>query len=254
MRSLARIATQCESRPWDDKSEVHQLSRHDQPDADRVEVEAGPAPSMGLCNPEPVMYAPAAFAERRVDVLHAAIRAMGLATLATFGPDGPEASHIPMMLDPEPAPLGTLIGHVARGNPQARFRGPALAIFVGPDAYITPSWYATKRETGRVVPTWNYIAVHATGTLEPFEDPAELHAVVTRLTDRHEAQRAQPWAVTDAPADYIGGMLRAIVGVRLRIEKLEGAWKNSQNKSGADRRGVAEGLQGSALDPLRASP
>ncbi len=189
------------------------------------------------------MYTPQAFLEDRIDVLHDAIRGGGLATLVTLSSDGLIASHIPLLLDPEPAPYGTLIGHLARPNPQARGAiGEALAIFLGPESYISPSWYATKRETGKVVPTWNYVAVHAYGPLEFIDDPDGVREIVTRLTERHEGSRAAPWAVSDAPEDFIASMLRAIIGFRLTIGRLEGKWKMSQNRSAADRIGTAEGL------------
>jgi transcriptional regulator len=191
------------------------------------------------------MYNPPHFKEDRVSVLHAAIRAAGLATLVTTGPDGLVAGHIPFLLDPEPAPFGTLHGHLARGNPQGHSDsdGEALAIFLGPDAYVTPSYYATKRETGKVVPTWNYVAIHAYGTVEFFDDRERLRDVVTRLTQREETPRAEPWAVTDAPADFIDGMLQGIVGFALPITRLEGKWKMSQNRPAEDRAGVVTGLE-----------
>jgi transcriptional regulator len=200
------------------------------------------------------MYVPAHFTEQRLDVLHAAIRQAGLATLVTTGPDGLDASHIPFLLEPEPGPCGRLIGHVARANPQ--WKAPAgeadgLAIFLGPDAYVTPSWYATKRATGKVVPTWNYVAIHAHGKVRFFEDRARLLDVVTRLTQRHEGGREHPWKVSDAPADYLDGMLKAIVGVELTITRLEGKWKASQNRDEADRRGVVDGLEREG-DPVMA--
>ena len=141
------------------------------------------------------MYNPPAFAETRVPVLHAAMRDIGLATLVTLDGSGLMASHVPMLVEPEPAPYGTLLGHVARANPQ--WRAPsceieALAIFLGPEAYISPSLYPTKAATGKVVPTWNYVAVHAYGRLETFDDPARLLDLVTRLTERHEAERPAP--------------------------------------------------------------
>jgi transcriptional regulator len=190
------------------------------------------------------MYNPPHFKEDRVPVMHAAIRAVGLATLVTTGPDGLVASHIPLLLDPEPAPYGTLHGHLARGNPQGRQEvdGEALAIFLGPDAYITPSYYATKRETGKVVPTWNYVAIHAYGKLAFFDDAERLLALVTRLTRRHEAGRAAPWKVSDAPADYLRGQLKGIIGFAMPIARLEGKWKMSQNRPAEDRAGVADGL------------
>jgi transcriptional regulator len=190
------------------------------------------------------MYNPPHFKEDRVPVMHAAIRAVGLATLVTTGPDGLVASHIPLLLDPEPAPYGTLHGHLARGNPQGRQEedSEALAIFLGPDAYITPSYYATKRETGKVVPTWNYVAIHAYGKLAFFDDAERLLALVTRLTRRHEAGRAAPWKVSDAPADYLRGQLKGIIGFAMPIARLEGKWKMSQNRPAEDRAGVADGL------------
>jgi transcriptional regulator len=189
------------------------------------------------------MYVPAHFAEDRIPFLHDAIRASGLATLVTLTEDGLIASHVPLLIDPEPAPYGTLIGHIARPNPQKKQAiGEALAIFLGPDGYITPSYYATKRETGKVVPTWNYSAIHAYGTLRFIDDPAHLLDIVTRLTNRHEGPRDAPWAVSDAPADFVQGMLKGIVGFELTITRLQGKWKMSQNRPAADRTGVVEGL------------
>ncbi len=190
------------------------------------------------------MYIPPLFKEDRIDVLHDAIRRARLATLVTLTPEGLIASHVPMLLDPEPAPYGTLLGHLARPNPQGRGAiGEALAIFQGPDAYITPSWYATKRATGKVVPTWNYVAIHAYGTLECFNDRERLRDIVTRLTEREEATRAEAWAVTDAPADFISGMLNGIIGFALPVTRLEGKWKMSQNRPTEDRAGVIDGLR-----------
>jgi transcriptional regulator len=190
------------------------------------------------------VYLPPLFREDRIDAMHDAIRRSGLATLVTTTADGLIASHVPMLLDPDPAPYGTLVGHLARPNPQGRGAvGEALAIFLGVDAYITPSWYATKRATGKVVPTWNYVAIHAHGPIEFFNDRERLRDVVTRLTERHEAARDAPWAVTDAPADFIDGMLNGIVGFVLPIRRLEGKWKMSQNRPGEDRAGVVAGLE-----------
>jgi transcriptional regulator len=190
------------------------------------------------------VYVPPLFKEDRIAVLHDAIRRTGLATLVTLSQDGLIASHVPMLLDAEPAPYGTIVGHLARPNPQARGAiGEALAIFQGPEAYITPSWYATKRATGKVVPTWNYVAIHAYGTVEFFDDRERLRDVVTRLTERQETPRAEPWAVTDAPADFTQGMLNGIVGFALPIARLEGKWKMSQNRPAEDRAGVIAGLE-----------
>jgi transcriptional regulator len=191
------------------------------------------------------MYVPGHFKQEDVVVLHEALRERAFATLVTSTADGLEASHVPMVLDADPRPFGTLVGHVARASPQwrtARTDVPALAIFLGPDAYVSPAWYPTKQDTGKVVPTWNYVAVHATGTLRFFEDADRLLALVTRLTEAHEAGRPNAWAVTDAPADYVQTMLKAIVGFELTITRLEGKWKMSQNRPAADRAGVITGL------------
>ena len=189
------------------------------------------------------MYIPEPFKEERIDVLHDAIRRAGLATLVTLTGEGLIASHIPLLLDPKPAPLGTLLGHLARPNPQARGAvGDALAIFLGPDAYVTPSWYATKRETGKVVPTWNYVAIHAYGKLELIDDPAHTREHIAQLTERHEEGRPVPWATSDAPEDFIASLARGIIGFRLTINRLEGKWKMGQNRPLADRIGVADGL------------
>ena len=190
------------------------------------------------------MYIPAYFAETRIPVLHAAIRANGFATLVTMTEDGLAASHIPLLIDPSPAPYGTLIGHLARPNPQARAAtGDALAMFLGPNGYITPSYYATKHETGKAVPTWNYTAIHASGPLRFIADKHELLDLVTRLTVHHETPRAAPWAVSDAPADFIDTMLNGIIGFALTIAKLEGKWKMGQNRPAAARAGVVAGLR-----------
>ena len=195
------------------------------------------------------MYIPEAFAETRLGVLHAAIEACGLATFITT-PQGlptatPTATHVPMLLAPDGGAFGTLHFHLARANPQWRAvtqGAPALAIFPGPDGYISPSWYASKAEHGRVVPTWNYVTVHAEGTLEIFEDPEQLGALVTRLTAHHETSRPAPWQVSDAPKSYTDAMLRAIVGVAMKITSLQGAWKLGQNKNQADRASLLAGF------------
>jgi transcriptional regulator len=199
------------------------------------------------------LYVPAHFSEARIDVLHEFIRTAGLATLISMTPEGMIASHAPLLLDPDPAPYGTLIGHLAKANPHPRTADPGihtLVIFQGPDGYITPSYYAAKREHGKVVPTWNYTAIHAYGTLQVFDDPARLLQVVTRLTNRHEAKRARPWAVSDAPEDFVQGMLRGIVGIALPITRLEGKVKMSQNRPAADQVGVVEGLRLDDQDDL----
>ena len=190
------------------------------------------------------MYVPAHFAEDRIPVLHDAIRAFGLATLVTLTADGLIASHVPLLLDPDRGPYGTLIGHFARPNPQAKEAiGEALAIFQGPEGYITPSYYPTKAENGKVVPTWNYAAVHAYGPLRFIDGKAELLDIVTQLTNRHETPRAVPWSVSDAPADFVQGMLNGIVGFELTIARLQGKWKMSQNRPAPDRDGAISGLR-----------
>ena len=191
------------------------------------------------------MYLPPHFREDRLPVLHDAIRQSRVATLVTLASEGLVASHVPLLLDPEPTPYGILRGHIARAN--AQWRDPAanvqaLAIFMGPEAYISPAWYPSKQEDGKVVPTWNYVAIHAYGPIEFFDDPDRLLALVTRLTQSHEGKRAAPWAVSDAPADYIRARLKGIVGFEMPIARLEGKWKMSQNQSVPNRAGAAAGL------------
>lgn len=197
------------------------------------------------------MYVPAHFEETRSEVLQALMREHPLATLVTASADGLVANHIPMEYDPEPAPFGMLRGHVARANPacsvwrevaQASPAGEALAIFHGPQAYISPAWYPVKQEHGKVVPTWNYAVVHVHGPLRIVEDRQRLCAIVELLTDRHEAGQPHPWQVADAPSDYIEQMLNNIVGIEMPITKLVGKWKASQNRPAADRVGVISGL------------
>lgn len=200
------------------------------------------------------MYVPPQFKEDRLDVLHATIREIAFATLLTHGAEGLMATHLPLMLDPARGRYGTLIGHFSRGNPHWRDLGDgeALAMFLGPNAYVTPSWYATKQETGKVVPTWNYVAVHAYGRPAVFEDADRLLDIVTKLTEAHETGRAEPWAVSDAPADFVAGMMKGIVGFELEITRLEGKWKMSQNRPEADRAGVVAGLQAQGGERERA--
>ena len=192
------------------------------------------------------MYLPKHFEETRVEVLHGLVRAHPLGALVTLGADGLEANHIPFEIDSDPAPFGTLRGHVARANPVWRelSRGAdALAIFQGAATYVSPSWYPTKQEGGKVVPTWNYAVVHAYGPLRAVDDPAWLRAFVERLTNRHESGRTAPWHVTDAPADYVDKMVTAIVGIELPVTRLLGKWKTSQNRPARDRAGVVAGLE-----------
>jgi transcriptional regulator len=197
------------------------------------------------------MYRPAEFNEDRVAVLHQAMRDIAFGTLVTLDADGLIASHIPLLLEDAPAPLGNITGHLARANPQARAPAPeseALVIFLGPHTYVTPSWYPSKAETGRVVPTWNYVAVHAYGSLRFIDNPAWKRAHVTRLTRSQESKREAPWTVDDAPEDYLQGMLKGIIGFELPIARLEGKWKMSQNRREPDRQGVIAGLEAEA-DP-----
>ena len=185
------------------------------------------------------MYIPDHFREDRPDVLHDAMRQIGFATLVTQGLD---ANHLPMLPEAK-GERSVLRGHVARANPVWKSGpGEALAIFLGPHAYVSPNWYPSKAETGKAVPTWNYITVHARGTIAWIQDGDWLRAHVGALSATHEAGRENPWAITDAPASYIDSMLRAIVGFELSIAKLEGKWKLTQNRDAADRAGVREGL------------
>jgi transcriptional regulator len=190
------------------------------------------------------MYTPPAFRDENRDSLLATIRAARLATFVTATAEGPLATPLPLFIDASEGEHGVLYGHLAKANPQWRVPaiGNGLAIFAGPDAYVTPSWYALKQETGKVVPTWNYVAVQASGPVEFFDDPARLLDVVTRLTNLHEGERTAPWAVSDAPPEFIQSHLRGIVGLRMPIASLEGKRKLSQNRSPADRAGVAAGL------------
>lgn len=196
------------------------------------------------------MYTPSAFRLESLPELHEHILATRLAIVVSHGPQGLEASHIPLLLDPDAGEFGTLHGHLARANPhwRALAAGEVMVIFPGVDAYISPGFYAAKAEHGKVVPTWNYETVHAYGQAEVFTDAQRLLQVVSGLTDRHEARQAQPWSVSDAPTDYIDGMLKAIVGFSIPIARLEGKRKLGQNRSNADLQGVKAGLSASS-DP-----
>jgi len=191
------------------------------------------------------VYVPRHFEESRLALVQAAIERIQVASLVTDGPDGPLVSHIPMMIERNDGPFGKLVGHVARANPHWKEGAghQAVAIFFGPNGYVSPNWYPTKRETQKVVPTWDYIAVHARGTLETFDDPERLRALVTKLTNLHEARSERPWHVDDAPEEFVASQLRAIVGIELPIEKLVGKWKLSQNRPEDDIDGVIAGLR-----------
>ncbi|HWI11229.1 MAG TPA: FMN-binding negative transcriptional regulator [Burkholderiaceae bacterium] len=199
------------------------------------------------------MYLPAHFEESRPELLHALLRRHPLGLLVTQDAAGTlGADSVPFILDADPAGgPGILRAHVARANPvwrEARGDVDALVVFQGPQAYISPAFYPSKAEHGKVVPTWNYVTVQARGRLRAIDDADWLRAFVTRLTERHETPRAQPWAVSDAPAEYIATMLHAIVGIEIVLTALTGKWKVSQNRSAADRAGVARGLGDMAFD------
>ena len=191
------------------------------------------------------MYVPSHFEETRTEVLHQLIRDHSQAVLVTLGSGGLTANHIPFELDPDPAPFGTLRGHVARANPvwhDFSKEMEALVVFQGPQAYISPSWYETKKQTGKVVPTYNYIVVHAHGALRVVQDQAWLRDLVERLTNRFEGQKSEPWRVTDAPGEFVNKLLGAIVGLEMPVTRLIGKWKLSQNRPQEDRDGVVRGL------------
>lgn len=201
------------------------------------------------------MYQPPHFREDRLDVQHGLIAAFPLGTLVTVGPTGLTANHIPFLVDPHDGPFGALRAHVARANPVWRETDPdqeVLAIFQGSESYITPSWYETKRQTHKVVPTWNYAAVHVHGRMRAIEDEAWLHRQLADLTHLKESLRAEPWAVTDAPAPFVAGQVKGIVGLALAITRIEGKWKVSQNRPEADRLGVVQGLLAENSDETRA--
>ncbi len=192
------------------------------------------------------MYQPAHHREVRLEVQHALIRAHPFGLLVTHGPAGLLANAVPFTLAAARGPLGTLRAHLSRANPQWRDIGDgqdALVVFQGEQAYVTPSWYASKREHGRVVPTWNYVMVQARGVVRVRDDRGWVGAQVEQLTTEQESPRAEPWAVEDAPAPFIEGQLRGIVGIEIEVAAIEGKWKASQNRSEADREGVAAGLE-----------
>jgi transcriptional regulator len=193
------------------------------------------------------MYIPDHFREDRPEILNDAIRRIGFATLVTANSSGElDANHLPMLLKGN-----VLRGHVARANPVWKSgEGTALAIFLGPHAYVSPNSYPSKAETGKAVPTWNYITVQARGRVAWQQEPDWLRAHVTALSDAHESQRPEPWTVSDAPENYIQTMLRGIVGFELAIETLEGKYKLSQNRDGADRAGVREAFAREGLTDL----
>jgi len=201
------------------------------------------------------MYIPPMFREERPEVLHGLIRAHPLATLITHGADGLTANLAPFILVPGDGGPDILRAHLARGNEQLehlRQGSEALVIFQGPQAYVSPSWYPTKREHGKVVPTWNYVVVQAWGRPRVIEDAGWLLAQIGDLTTLQEAGRAEPWSVADAPAPFIESQLRGIVGIELPIDRIEGKWKVSQNQPEPNRNGVVEGLRGERGCPAMA--
>jgi transcriptional regulator len=199
------------------------------------------------------MYNPPAFAKDDPAALLEAVSAHPFATLVVNGAQGPVAAYAPLAaeVDGEGQIVG-LVGHVARANPfwQGADQAPVLAIFAGPDGYVSPSFYPSKEEHGRVVPTWNYVRIEARGTLTVERDPARLRAFIDAPTALMEAQRARPWSAADAPEDYLESQLRGIVGVRLSVTEIHGKWKLSQNKSPADQEGVIRGVRADGLTTL----
>jgi len=191
------------------------------------------------------MYQPSAFREERLETLHELIRSHPLATLITAGAGGLIANLVPFILA-DTGGKGTLRAHIAKANDQVaalKAGAETLVVFHGPEAYITPSWYPSKKEHGRVVPTWNYAVVQVRGTPRVIDDAAWLRTQIDALTSTQENRRSEPWKVTDAPEAFIEGQLRAIIGIEIPILTIEGKWKVSQNRSAADREGVYEGLQ-----------
>ncbi|WP_315919633.1 FMN-binding negative transcriptional regulator [Mesorhizobium sp. SP-1A] len=194
------------------------------------------------------MYEPPLFQETRREVLHALIRAHPLGLLVSARADEPFANALPFLLDESVGPHGRLRAHLAKANPQWRMlaenpSAPVLVVFQGVNSYITPSWYATKRETGKVVPTWNYAMVQVRGTVRVIEDGDWLADQIHDLTSFHESRREAPWAVTDAPAAFIQSQIKGIVGLEIEIAEIHGKWKVSQNRPASDRAGVIEGLE-----------
>ncbi|SDF97749.1 FMN-binding negative transcriptional regulator [Paraburkholderia phenazinium] len=191
------------------------------------------------------MYVPAHFEENRPEVLHQMIADHPLGTLVTTGPNGLDANHVPFEFAPGEGPHGTLRAHVARANPvwqEVATHPDTLVIFQGPAAYISPTWYPSKHETHRQVPTYNYMVVHAHGKIVVRDDEAFVRGLVARLTRTMEANEPKPWKMGDAPADFISQMLGAIVGIEIEVTRLVGKWKLSQNKEARDRRGAVEAL------------
>ncbi len=201
------------------------------------------------------MYEPPLHREDDLEKQHALIRARPLGLLVSHGPQGLLVNAIPFLVDPNASRLGTLSAHMARANPQWRDLAQSpdvVVVFQGADHYVSPSWYATKQETGKVVPTWNYVMVQARGAARIIDDDGWLSRQIAALTKTHEGGREKPWAISDAPADFIALQRRAIVGVEIEIAEIHGKWKTSQNRNAADRAGVAAGLAALGDEEARA--
>ena len=188
-------------------------------------------------------YPPPSFRETDEALLKQQLEAVTLGLLITQSPEGPVATHLPMLFDASEGEHGVLLGHVAKSNPHGKAAGAtALVVFQGPDAYVSPSYYATKKTDPRHVPTWNYQAIHVRGTLETFDDAEQLYALVGRLTRHHETRVGSGWQITDAPEDYMARMLRGITGLRIPVTRIEGRAKLSQNRQPADQASVTKAL------------
>ena len=196
------------------------------------------------------MYCPAHFQENRLSELISLIEQFPLASMICKSPSGLVADHIPLMHEYEPGTSGKLVGHVAKNNPlwQLSADQELLVIFQGPSTYISPNWYATKSEAGKVVPTWNYAVVHAYCTLEAFHDPKQVLQIISELTDRHEASQQHPWRVTDAPSEFTDRLVGNIVGIKLKINRIEGKWKVSQNQLRPNQQTIVQGLLAEGSD------
>ncbi|MBI1396223.1 MAG: FMN-binding negative transcriptional regulator [Betaproteobacteria bacterium] len=199
------------------------------------------------------MYCPGHFRVSDADTLRAFMAEYPLAVLVTSVAGRPCVSHVPLLWEDDGSESGRLIGHLARANPQCHVEGAieAVAVFTGPNAYVSPSWYETKRVTGKVVPTWNYVAVQATGTLTFLDDPEAKRVIVSKLTDHHERGLPEPWSVADAPDSFVTAQLQAVRAFELRVSSLEGKWKLSQNRPEVDRAGALEGLAASEAPSAR---
>jgi transcriptional regulator len=191
------------------------------------------------------MYLPQLFEEKRLDILHSFVRDHPFGALVVLSANGLEANHLPFEIDAASGPFGTLHCHVSRANPVWRNFSPdteALAIFQGPNTYITPTWYPSKQETGKDVPTWNYIVVHARGPMRVIDDVHHVRAHLEKLVAKNEKGRPHPWQITDAPEDYVNKQLSLIVGIEIPLASLVGKWKLGQNRQMRDRHGMLQGL------------